>query len=1028
MSPFSRPSPIAALSHARLVVPRGVLLGLTLAYLLLGLYFVNQTQERARNVAADLLESRLATVRHAIDRLSDRERRGVMATAALPEARAVAEAPAGRAAEALKALAFRLVPLTASGRYDGLVVLDAKGRIVATDDSAAARTLAADTAFVRRVLQGETALSTPTLVAGSTGRAAFFSASPIRDASATTHGVVAFVLDPALRLNKVLADQRTGRSADAFAFDRTGRAVTDTRWDVDLVRRGLIPAGKSAALRMRFVTPQGALITSVADAVRGGSSVNVDGYTDARGVAVVGAWAWLDPLEIGVSFEMQRDEALELYSIVRDIYWTLAIGIILANLAAWRGIRSARRLREQRRRAEEELRLRDETLAALIQSSPNGVLLLDEAGSITRTNTASERIFARPAASLLGTPASALFEDGRDFIAQPPELRPDGSLGEAVGRRGDGTAVPVEVRRSEFDVQGRRYFTLIVVDITRRKAEEAALISAKEQAETAARAKSEFLAMMSHEIRTPMNGVLGMTSLLADTALTTEQRQYVEATKRSAQLLMSVINDILDFSKVEAGKLSIEPIPFDLQVAVSEVAELLVPRSMEKHLELVVNFSPAAPRRVIGDSGRIRQVLLNLAGNAIKFTEDGHVVLAVDGAVVDGIARLTFQVTDTGIGIGADKLPNLFQPFMQADLSTTRRFGGTGLGLSISRRLVELMGGEIGARSVEGEGSTFWFTLPLPIDTSPPPDLLPTASLHGVRALVVDDFPINVQLMREWLRAWGMRVDTAADGDAALALMRTAVRDGDPVRVAIVDFLMPGMDGEGLGRAIRADEPLRTTSLLVCTSSAQRGDAERFHDAGFNAYLTKPIRPETLASALETVLARAPGWRATDRILTRHALNERASPTESLPAVERRVDTRADAPAIHQKSTRVLVAEDNPVNQMVALKMLERLGCRADVAADGVEAVAMASRFPYDVVFMDVQMPNMDGFEATRRIRAAGDSVLWIVAMTANAMTGDRERCLAAGMNDYVSKPITPEALAQALSRRDGLLPPTAPA
>ena len=379
--------------------------------------------------------------------------------------------------------------------------------------------------------------------------------------------------------------------------------------------------------------------------------------------------------------------------------------------------------------------------------------------------------------------------------------------------------------------------------------------------------------------------------------------------------------------------------------------------------------------------------------------------------------RFRFEITDTGIGIPAEKLNALFQPFTQADASTTRRFGGTGLGLSISKRLVELMGGEIGVTSADGEGSTFWFTLPLAEDTSPAPTPIPSISLGQVRVIVVDDVPINVQVQREFMKSWGMRVDAATNGSQALEMIRSAARDGDPYRVALFDFLMPGMDGEMLARSVRGDPILKDILLILATSAAQRGDAERFHAVGFNAYLTKPFRPETLLHTLEAVLSGPRGWSIDEPIITRHALNERKrADTPQLKPVEK----RASVGMPRTNVARVLLAEDNPVNQIVAVKMLERLGCRVDVAADGQEVVTMSERFPYDVIFMDVQMPVFDGLEATRRIRERenGSSHVHIIAMTANAMDGDRERCIAAGMDDYVSKPITTQALEAALARK----------
>ncbi|MBI3568823.1 MAG: response regulator [Gemmatimonadetes bacterium] len=681
-------------------------------------------------------------------------------------------------------------------------------------------------------------------------------------------------------------------------------------------------------------------------------------------------------------------------------------------------------------------------LALVAQRMGAAVLATGADGRIEWVNPAFEALSGRTASDLVG------LEPG-DVL---PALRADAPVGGAIADAVTGR-VPFEGEFAQdlADGSSRWYHVHIdplvdargalervialLTDVTERKANEFGLVKARDQAEAAARAKSDFLAMMSHEIRTPMNGVLGMTSLLAGTALTPEQQDYVDATRRSAQLLLGVINDILDFSKVDAGKLVIEPIPFDVHAAVADVAELLAPRAVEKGLRLTVRISPDAPRRVIGDPGRIRQVLLNLLGNAVKFTDSGFVAVVVEPVAGAAAPSLRFEVNDSGIGIAEPTLRTLFQPFVQADASTTRRFGGTGLGLSITKRLVELMGGAVGVQSTERVGSTFWFELPLPVDPSPMPQPVPAASLQGVTALVVDDVEINVRVMTEWMREWGMRVHTAADGTSALKRLREQQAAGDAVRVVVVDSLMPGIDGEKLGRAIRGDRMLEGIGLVLATSGPERGDAERFHKAGFDGYLTKPLRMDTLKGVLEIVIARTPDQQTRLPIVTRHVLLEmhnaagrgRAVTADSVfePATgDRAISAGSEATGGAARAAGkplVLVVEDNIVNQIVATKLLEHLGCEVEIGKDGVEAVEKSAARRFDVVFMDMQMPRLDGLEATRRIRARGgaDATMPIVAMTANAMPGDRERCIEAGMNDYVSKPITREDLADVLARVD---------
>ena len=680
----------------------------------------------------------------------------------------------------------------------------------------------------------------------------------------------------------------------------------------------------------------------------------------------------------------------------------------------------------ERKRVEEALRGQSNFLRQVLDTIPIPIAYKNRQRIYLGCNTAFLKFYGLSEEQILGKTVHEVFpRDLADrYYQADSELfrEPGEQVYESEAQHTDGSRHDIIQYKATFqDTDGHTAGLISAfLDITERKKAEEELKQTNErleqatsranemafQAEIANMAKSEFLANMSHEIRTPMNGVIGMTGLLLDTHLSPEQRQYAEIVRSSGESLLLLINDILDFSKIEAGKLDMETLDFDLYTTIEDFGESLAVRANDKGIEFNCMVDPDVPALLRGDPGRLRQILTNLTGNAVKFTHQGTIV--VRAALTwkkDASVMVRFTVSDTGIGISKDRISALFSPFVQADGSTTRKYGGTGLGLAISKQLVGLMGGEIGVDSEEGTGSTFWFTAVFekqPEGTQKK-DLTGRESLGalaGTRILVVDDNEVNRQIMTNHLGRWSFRHDEAADARTALSMLSMAAKAGDPYRAAFLDMIMPGMDGEELGRRIKAEPALADTHLILMTSVSQRGDAERLRTIGFEGYLPKPVKRHVLLECLRIVLSSPSRIQKEGRpnLVTRYSINE-----------------------ARRARIRILLAEDNITNQQVAMGILKKQGYRVDVTANGKEAVKALEEISYDLVFMDCQMPEMDGFEATRAIRDSQSTVLNrrvpIIAMTAHAMKGDRERCMAAGMDDYLAKPVMPKVLTDMLAK-----------
>jgi PAS domain S-box-containing protein len=830
-------------------------------------------------------------------------------------------------------------------------------------------------------------------------------------------------IDPAGAFSKVLTSGYIGESAETYAINKSGYLLSNVRFDEELQKMGRLNSGAQTILNMKVTNPgvdltkqqQASIpadawpLTFMAESViKEMRGKNLQGYADYRGVDVVGSWLWDKDLDMGITTEVDVSEAFELFFIVKyTTFGVITIALILIFSCTLFTLSVGERATSALTRSQGELEklvagrtaeLNDNMrrTRTIIETASDGIIVVNGEGIIKEFSPAAEQIFGYQAVEVIDKNISMLIEE--PFYLDYANNTKD-AICETIGHKQNGDLFDMDISVGDALFDNERMYTAMVRDISRNKEAQREIQLARETAEEATRAKSDFLANMSHEIRTPMNAIIGMSYLALETNLNHKQKDYVNKIHSSANALLGIINDILDFSKIEAGKLELEAIQFDLNETLDHLTQIISMKSKEKGLELLIDLPSSIPTNLIGDPLRLGQILINIANNAIKFTDKGEIVIKIEAidSSADAIT-LKISVADSGIGMTEEQLSKLFQSFSQADASTTRKYGGTGLGLTISKTLVEHMDGKIWAESLYEHGSVFIFTAKFGL--SKEPTLAKTSStvtLQDLPVLVVDDSQVAREILQNITNSLGFKTDISASGEDALNKIEQSNSQGAPYKVIFTDWKMPGMNGLELGEKIKSSTSLKTMPKIIIVTSYDRDDILK--EVGelnldFDGYLIKPVSSSSL---LESTMS----------AFGRHGL------TANLP--DNKSSTFGDNNTIQGKH--ILLVEDNEINQQIARELLEMLSVKVTVADNGQIAVNLAQSQQFDAILMDIQMPIMDGYTATREIRkTVSKSELPIIAMTANAMAGDKEKCLDAGMNDHIPKPIDPNEMYETLA------------